>query len=81
MRAVPFLGLLQLAFITKKIGAKEMNSKLFKQIPEHEKSTCPHCKQRKANWLFFYDRGQWNFNLCDQCGTSKEVKEYIRKHK
>lgn len=58
-----------------------MNSKLFKQIPEHEKSTCPHCKQIKPNWLFFYDRGQWNFNLCDECGTSKEVKEYRKKNK
>jgi len=55
-----------------------MNSKLFKQIPEHEKSTCPHCKKVKANWLFFYDRGQWNYNLCDECGTDTKIKKLIK---
>ena len=72
---------LALAFIANEKVVNRMNSKLFKQIPEHEKSTCPHCKQSKPNWLFFYDRGQWNFNLCDECGTSKEVKEYRKKNK
>ena len=55
-----------------------MNSKLFKQIPEHEKSNCPHCKKVKANWLFFYDRGQWNYNLCDECGTDPKIKKLIK---
>lgn len=54
-----------------------MNSKLFKQIPEHEKSTCRHCKKTKANWLFFYTKELWNYFLCDECGTDPKIKKLI----
>lgn len=57
------------------------NSKLFKQVPEHDKYECPRCRNKYIADNIFNVMGDWNFGLCVFCGTEANLLQMHMKHR